>query len=74
MSDKRNIIGTVVGLMTDKSVQKVIFGEYSDGSPRSLMDCLDGEILSPSDRERFVYGKKKKKKKHKKKKPGKIDL
>lgn len=52
-------------LVSNKGVQKVLFGTYADDTPRSLVDGINGEILSPKQRKKFVY-KKKKKKKHKK--------
>ena len=74
MSKKKAIKITtqaLVGLLTNKDVQRVILGTYSDGRTRSVKDCLDGEILSPKQKEKFHYkdkSKKKKKKKDKKKK------
>lgn len=65
------LIGVVTETLTDKNVQKALFGTYSDGSSRSLVDCVNGEFLSPKDREKYVY---KKKKKGKKKKKNKIKL
>lgn len=61
------IVDTVVSVATDKSVQKALFGVYSDNTPRSLVDCLDGEILSPKDRAKAMNRKKKKKNKKKSK-------
>lgn len=52
-------------LLGNKTVRKVLLGEYSNGTPRSLPDCLDGEILSPKERKKYVYKRKKKLKKHK---------
>lgn len=53
-------------------IKKTILGTYSDGTPRSLVDAYQGEILSPEDRllieERMKEIRKKKKKKNKKKK------
>lgn len=75
MSKKASTVKALVaaagGLFANEKIQRSLFGEYSDGTPRSLPDCLEGEILSPRDRERMLYkknGKKKKKKKSKKKK------
>lgn len=61
------LVSTAVATLADKSVQKVLFGTYSDNTPRSLVDCVNGEILSPKDREKYLYKKKKKKNKSKKK-------
>ena len=77
------LTAAATGLFVNEKIQKTLFGTYSDGTPRSLPDCLEGEILSPRDRERMIYRKKKKnkkkkkpalKKKHAKVKIGKIDL
>lgn len=60
------IITTEAKVLTDKSVQKVIFGEYSDGTPRSLVDSWNGETLSPKEKKKTLKkkgGKKKNKKK-----------
>lgn len=48
----------------NKSVGKFVCGEYTDGSVRSMVDAIRGEVTSPSD----VKKKKKKHKKHKKNK------
>ena len=66
------ILNSVSGLITNKKVQKALFGEYADGTPRSLTDALDGEFLSPSQREKKVYKSKKKKKSKKSKRKNKI--
>lgn len=69
---KKNVGKTIIDaatlLSSNKGLQKSLFGVYSDGSTRSLADCLAGEFLSPKDREKIVHGKKKKKNKHKKSK------
>lgn len=71
-------IATATGIIANDKVQKALFGVYSDGTARSLPDCLEGEILSPKDREKMLYKnkdkKKSKKKKSKKKKMAKIDF
>lgn len=61
------IVQATLDVATDKGVRKALFGVYSDNTPRSLVDCIHGEILSPKDREKYVYKKKSKKKKGKKK-------
>lgn len=63
----------------DKEVQSLLFGRYADGSPRSLADAIDGEVVSPEDKllieKRIKKHKKKKKKKEAKgEKYGKIDV
>ena len=53
-------------LMSDKG-QKFVCGTYSNGKPRSVVDALRDEYISPNDRDRWDKAKKKKKKKKKKK-------
>lgn len=67
-STAKFLIDTASGLMANEKLQRTLFGEYSDGSPRSLSDCLEGEILSPKDREKMLYKKKKRSKTTNKKK------
>lgn len=62
------IVAAAGGLVANEKIQKALFGCYSDGSPRSFPDCLEGEILSPKDRQRMLYGKKLKKNRKKKSK------
>jgi hypothetical protein len=54
------LIESVIGLLTNETIQKSIFGEYSDGNTRSIMDSLNGEVLSPSQKAKKLYKKKKK--------------
>lgn len=74
------IATTVLSVITNKKLNATIFGKYTDGEPRSLTDWLDGEILSPKDREKLrkkndkIKKKKKKDKNKKKKKKNKFDL
>lgn len=63
----RTLVAAAGGLFANEKIQRSLFGEYSDGTPRSLPDCLEGEILSPKDREKMLYKKKKKNIKKKKK-------
>ena len=67
------ITEATLGVATNKEVQKMFLGTYSDGTIRSVKDCLDGEILSPKQKGK-LYPKKKTKKKKKKNKQKKIDL
>ena len=62
------VAGTVAGIVTSDAGKKFLCGTYSDGSPRSLADALNGEIRSPEDREKMMKKIKKAKKKSKKKK------
>lgn len=68
MSKSKLIIDTSVSLIeslaSSENVQKMLFGEYSDGRPRSLPDALNNELYSPKQKKH----KKDKKKKHKKNK------
>lgn len=50
-----------------KEGQKFFCGTYSNGKPRSMVDALRDEFISPKDRERWEKKKKKKKKQTKKK-------
>lgn len=59
------IIHAVGSALTSKGARKALLGTYTDGTPRSLIDSLDGEFRSPAEKA------KKKKKKHGKKKKGK---
>ena len=60
------IIDGILSLSKESSVKKSLFGVYADGSTRSLADAINGEFLSPKQREKMTS--RKKKKKHKKKK------
>lgn len=59
------IINAVGTALTSKGARKALLGTYTDGTPRSLIDSLDGEYRSPAEKA------KKKKKKGKGKKKGK---
>lgn len=54
------LIESIINLMTNETIQKSIFGQYSDGNTRSIMDSLNGEVLSPKQKARKLYKKKKK--------------
>lgn len=58
------VITTAQKVLSDKKVQKVLFGTYADNTPRSFKDALDGEILSPKQKKKHLYKKKKKNKKN----------
>lgn len=69
-------IGSIVHQISDVALsskgQQFLCGTYSDGKPRSFVDAMRDEYVSPKDRERWEKQKKKKKKKKKgKKKKGK---
>jgi hypothetical protein len=54
------LIESIINLMTNETIQKSIFGQYSDGNTRSIMDSLNGEVLSPKQKAKKIYKKKKK--------------
>lgn len=60
------LITAMAGILTNKKVKKTILGEYSDGTTRSFADAVTGEIISPEDKERYLFKKRRKKKKKKK--------
>mgnify|MGYP003496773446 CR=1 FL=1 len=80
MSKEKVIVDAIVSgteqLLKSKKVQKFLCGSYSDGSPRSLPDALNDELLSPKQRQnkKAVKKHKKKYKKNKKKKSVTFDL
>ena len=59
-------IGVIETIASSKVGQKVLFGTYSDGKPRSAVDAWRDEYISPKDREKWDKKKRKKKKKKKK--------
>lgn len=59
--------GVIESLASNKNVQKILFGEYSDGKPRSMIDGLNNEIYSPKQKKHNKDKKKHKKNKNKKK-------
>lgn len=50
-------------ILKNDEIVKFLCGTYTDGSVRSLSDCLSGEIISPSDKLKAAKKKKKKNKK-----------
>lgn len=82
MSTTEEILKKVGDLVASSNTRKLICGEYSDGTPRSLVDAINGEYKSPKAKKKehekkkrkaslassWAYDdkKKKKKKKHKK--------
>lgn len=60
--------GRIVGDIIDGlSSQEVMCGTYADGTPRSFIDALRGDYISP-EKKKKILKKKAKKKKDKKKK------
>lgn len=62
-----------------KALQRTLLGSYSDGEPRSVVDALTGETMSPKSKHNMELrikenAKKKKKKKKKGQKYAKINL
>lgn len=39
-------------LIASSNTRKLICGEYSDGTPRSLVDAINGEYKSPKDKKK----------------------
>lgn len=58
------IAKAILSLSSSEDLQKLICGTYSDGTPKSVIDSIHGEVLSPKDKKKKIY--KKKKVKHKK--------
>lgn len=57
------VLDIMVGIATDPGVQKMVLGQYTDGTPRTIVDAMNGEFKSPE-----TLRKEEKKRKHKKKK------
>lgn len=64
IGDVMKVAAGIWKIVNTPEVKRSIFGEYSDGTPRSVVDGIYGEILSPKQKKKKKY--KKKKKKHKK--------
>ena len=67
-------IEKVADIAMSSSGQKFICGTYSDGKPRSVVDAMRDEYVSPKDRMEYDKKKKKKNKKKKKKKSTNGDI
>ena len=67
-----NAIKTVSNIVMSDSGQKFLCGTYSNGEPRSVVDAMRDEYISPDDRAN--WDKKKKKKKKKKKQAQNCDI
>lgn len=46
-------------LLSSGKIQEALFGTYSNGKPRNLIDALNGEVLSPKQKRNMKYKKKK---------------
>lgn len=56
------VITTGEKIASNKKIKKAVCGKYSDGRARSLLDAIDGEILSPRQKAKFEKDSHKKKK------------
>lgn len=74
LNNAAKIVGAVSSAMFSESGRKFLCGTYSDGSPRSLSDALNGEFISPEKKEKLLKKAKKRKKGKKKNKKNKFDL
>lgn len=73
MSKKKNkkkknevVSGLISEFFKNDEIMGRVLGTYSDGTVRSLYDSLNGEFLSPKQKEDVMKTKKKNKKKLKK--------
>lgn len=72
MADVKLIAETIINvsekIITNEKIQGMVLGKYSDGSPRSIPDALDGEFMSPKEKKKELkkITKRKKKRKHNK--------
>ena len=55
-------------LLGNTDLQRIILGTYSDGTPRSNKDAIDGEIYSPKQKGKAIKRNKKRNKKNKRNK------
>lgn len=55
----KSIIDTSIKVLSSSKFKKTIFGTYSDGTARSLVDSVNGEVLSPKQKKNKIYKKKK---------------
>lgn len=65
--DVTGVLKLLAECALSKDGQRFLCGTYSNGKPRSVVDALRDEFISPKDRERWEKKKKKKKKQGKKK-------
>jgi len=74
--DLRKLIMIGLGQVVNTVVEEIgnheaICGKYADGTPRSFIDAIRGDFISPEKRKKLLK-KKKKKSKNKKKNDGLI--
>lgn len=65
MGKGKILIETTEQLLQNKNLQGMILGKYSDGTPRSIPDAINGVLLSPKERKKELKKINKRKKKHK---------
>lgn len=70
----KEIINGISDIALSEQGQRFICGTYSNGKPRSVVDAVRDEYISPKDREKWEKEKKKKKKSKKKKKKTSNDI
>lgn len=72
MADPKIIVDGIVAvsekLLKNEDLQKMICGQYSDGSPRSIPDAINGELMSPKEKKKELKKISKRKKKRKERK------
>ena len=82
MSTVEELLKKTGDLLSSENTRRLLCGEYTDGTPRSLIDAINGEYKSPKSKRKENEKKRrhaslvgsysedydKKKKKHKKKK------
>ena len=69
MADPKIIVDGIVAvsekLVKNEDLQKMICGQYCDGSPRSIPDAINGELMSPKEKKKELKKISKRKKKRK---------
>lgn len=69
MADPKIIAETIVAvsekILKNEDLQGMVCGRYSDGTPRSIPDALNGELMSPKEKKKAMKKIKKRKKKRK---------
>ena len=65
MGKGKILIETTEQLLQNKNLQGMILGKYSDGTPRSIPDAINGVLISPKERKKELKKINKRKKKHK---------
>ena len=72
MADPKIIVDGIVAvsekLLKNEDLQKMICGQYSDASHRSIPDPITGELMSPKEKKKELKKISKRKKKRKERK------